>query len=429
VLQTPAYNEEGGMGAATFGRRSIDDLLAKKASGLKHVKAPTGVAFKVEVVFDPKVEKAALKDPLLIKEFEEAAEDTAQKFVEFVGLKMKATDEAIDKLIAANKLAEVEAVKKKMNADIEAMRGSAIAFGVAEVNKAWTELGRKTKEYTKYKIKIGVTIGAAVAGMITSIALLAATPWTGGASAVLSIIGIAKSAVTIAKEAASAAMEVETAVTALKGELAVVKKIWATSKAAGHANEVTAAVVTQFIGRAQPNIKECQGWSGKCEQKVNGIVVNNHGLSKKREEMKAGMSKLHADFMAEAKKRLAKHPSPAAKGQIGKIEAQYGKAVAGLEQRIIDAGNKIDAQRERAKKMEKVVGDLKKEVDQLAKSRGVPYKVIDNLLLLTDIAVSGLSGNNLVQSFNDMASSFGSAAASLAIDRLSKAALEGTVLE
>ncbi|MGF2075771.1 hypothetical protein, partial [Enterococcus casseliflavus] len=86
----------------------------------------------------------------------------------------------------------------------------------------------------------------------------------------------------------------------------------------------------------------------------------------------------------------------------------------------------IDAQRERAKKMEKIVGDLKKEVDQLAKSRGVAYKVIDNLLLLTDVAVSGLSGNNLVQSFNDMASSFGSAAASLAIDRLSKAALEGT---
>ena len=73
--------------------------------------------------------------------------------------------------------------------------------------------------------------------------------------------------------------------------------------------------------------------------------------------------------------------------------------------------------------------DLKKEVDQLAKSRGVAYKVIDNLLLLTDVAVSGLSGNNLVQSFNDMAASFGSAATSLAIDRLSKAALEGTVLE
>ena len=68
-------------------------------------------------------------------------------------------------------------------------------------------------------------------------------------------------------------------------------------------------------------------------------------------------------------------------------------------------------------------------VDQLAKSRGVAYKVIDNLLLLTDVAVSGLSGNNLVQSFNDMAASFGSAATSLAIDRLSKAALEGTVLD
>jgi len=50
-------------------------------------------------------------------------------------------------------------------------------------------------------------------------------------------------------------------------------------------------------------------------------------------------------------------------------------------------------------------------------------------VLLSDVAVSGLSGNNLVQSFNDMAGSFGAAVSSLTLDRIAKVALEGTLLE
>lgn len=417
------------MGVVKFGQRSIDDRLARAASGLTHVKPPTGVAFVIEVNFDAKVEKAAAKDPLLIKEFEEAAEDTVQRFVEFVGLKMKATDALVQKLIDANKPAEVEAAKKKMNADIEQMRGSAQQFGVMQVNKAWTELGRKTKEYTKYKIRIVVTIGSAVAGLATSIALMAATPWTGGASAALSIIGMVKSAVVISKESAAAAMEVETTVTLLQAELKAVKAIWAKNKAAGHANEVAASVVAQFLGQAGPSIKDCQTWAYKCEQKVNGIVVNNHKLARKREEIKAGMSKLHEDFMAEAKKRLARHPSSNAKAQVMQVDAQFAKAVEAVEKKIIEAGSKIDEQVKRAKAMDAKVAELKKQVDALAASKGVAYRVIDNLLLLSDVAVSGLSGNNLVQSFNDMASTFGAAVGGLALDRIAKVALDKTVLE
>lgn len=417
------------MGIVRFGQRSIDDRLARAASGLKHVKPPTGVAFVIEVNFDAKVEKAAAKDPLLIKDFEAAAADTVDRFVEFVGLKMKATDAAVQKLIDANKPAEVEAAKKKMNADIEQMRGSAQQFGVMQVNKAWTELGRKNKEYTKYKIKIVVTIGSAVAGLATSIALMAASPWTGGTSAALSIIGMVKSCVVISKESAAAAMEVETAIRTLEVQLKAVKAIWARSKAAGHANEVAASVIGQFVGQAGVSIKECQTWSYKCEQKVNGIVVNSHKLARQREQMKVGMSKLHDDFMAEAKKRLAKHPASNAKAQVMKVDAQYARAVEKVEQKIIEAGGKIDEQAARAKKAEKTVADLKKQVDQLAAYKGTAYKVIDNLLLLSDVALSGLSGNNFVQAFNDMAATFGAAAASLTLDRVAKAALDGTVLE
>jgi hypothetical protein len=407
----------------------LDARLAKEANGLKHVKAPTSVVFVIKVAFDSKVEKAALKDPLLRQEFEEAAADTIDRFVEFVGLKMKATDPLIQKLLDANKTAEVEVLKKKMNSDIEQMRGSAQQFGVMQVNKAWTDLGKKTKEYTKYKIKVVVTIGSAVAGLATSIGLMAGAPWTGGASAALSIIGMIKSAVTIAKEAAAAAMEVETAAKTLQVQLKVVQKIWATNKAAGHANEVTASIMGQFLGQANPSIKECQNWSYKCEQKVNGIVVANHGLARSIESMKKGLSKLEVDFMTEAKKRLEKHPSGKGGAQLGKVRDQFHRAVDAAESKITEAGKTLVAEVARSKAAEKTVADLKKQVDALAAYKGTAYKVIDNLLLLSDIAVSGLSGNNLVQSFNDMAGSFGAAIVSLGIDRISKVALEGTFLE
>lgn len=410
-------------------KESLDGALAKEASGLRQVKAPTGVSFVIKVNFDAKIEKAALADPLLRKDFEDAAQDTIARFVEFVGLKMKATDLAVQKLLDANKLAEVEAAKKKMNADIEQMRGSAQQFGVMQVNKAWDDLAKKKKDYQKYKIKIVVTIGSAVAGLATSIALMAATPWTGGASAALSIVGMIKSGVVIAKESAAAAMELETAARSLQGQLKIVAAMWKTSKAAAHGAEVGAAIVKQFLGEAPPNIKSCQDWLYRCEQKLNGIVVGNHKLSKQMEVMKAGMSKLESDFMAEAKKRLEKHPSGKGAAQLTKVRTQFHAAVDAAETKILDAQKKLLLQVDRAKEGTKTVADLKKQVDALSGYRGTAYKVIDNLLLLSDVAVSGLSGNNLVQTFNDMASTFGTAVSALAIDRVAKVALEGTFLE
>ena len=391
--------------------------------------APTRVSFVIKVELDAKIEKAALADPLLRKEFEDAAQDTIARFVEFVGLKMKATDQAVQKLIDANKAAEVEPAKKKMNSDIEQMRGSAQQFGVMQVNRAWDDLCKKKKEYQKYKIKIVVTIGAAVAGLATSIALMATSPWTGGASAALSIIGMVKSGVVISKESAAAAMELETAARSLEGQLKIVAKIWNTNKAAAHGAEVGAAIVKQFLGEAPPNIKSCQDWLYRCEQKLNGINVNNHKLSKQMEVMKAGMSKLESDFMGEAKKRLEKHPSGKGGAQIGKVRNQFHASVDSAETKILDAQKKLLQQVDRAKEGAKTVSNLKKQVDALAGYRGTAYKFIDNLLLLSDVAVSGLSGNSLVQGFGDMASTFGSAVAGLGIDRVSKAALEGTFLE
>src|ERR1035438_6876122 len=137
---------------------------------------------------------------------------------------MNSSDQQVGKLVDQNKPAEAAAMKAKMNSDIEPMRGSAQQFGVQQVQRAWTELGKKKKkkEYTKYKIKSVVTISAASAGLATSIGLLAATGFSGGASGVIGVVGMVNSVVTISKEVVAAGMEVEQAAKTLGVQLKAV---------------------------------------------------------------------------------------------------------------------------------------------------------------------------------------------------------------
>ena len=64
----------------------------------------------------------------------------------------------------------------------------------------------------------------------------------------------------------------------------------------------------------------------------------------------------------------------------------------------------------------------------LAKMRGMPYKVLDNILVFTDIALSPLNGNSAVSTGVEFAQNFVPAAGSLVIDKLSSKVLDGTFL-
>jgi hypothetical protein len=286
-------------------KERLDAKLAKEARGLKFVVAPTNVTFVIKVDFDSKVEKAAMADPLLRKDFDDAGQDTIERFVEFVGLKMKSTDQQVGKLVDQNKMAEAAAMKAKMNSDIEPMRGSAQQFGVQQVQRAWTDLGKKKKEYTKYKIKIVVTISAASAGLATSIGLLAATGFSGGASGVIGVVGMVNSVVTISKQVVAAGMEVEQA-------------------------EKTLVLLKQI---------------------------------------------------------------------------------------------------DRFKVAQKSVEELAKRVQLIKGFRGDAYRILDNALLATDLLLSPLSGNALVSGAANIAMNVAPLAATLAIDRITKVALEGTLRE
>ncbi|MCY2996103.1 MAG: hypothetical protein NTY19_50880 [Planctomycetota bacterium] len=411
-------------------KEKLDDKLANAAKGLKFIEPPTKVEFKIEVKFDAKIEKEALKDPLLRKEFDDAAIDTINRFVELIKRKMEQSDKEVEKLVNANLRKEAEDYKSKMNKDIEQMRTSAQQFGVQQVEQAWKELQAKRKEYKNYKIKIGVTIGATIAGMATSIGLMVSAPFTGGASAAIGIIGLIKSAVTVAKEIVMAGMEVETAAKELGKQLNVVEDIWKKSKSAGgHANEISGTLLTQFLGQSQPTIKACVSEMDRVNKKLTGLEVKNHDLAKTIEKTKGKISELFVDFNKEVKKRLEKHPSGKGPEQIAKIEKQFHNAVDAAVEAVQETGQKLLSDLDRVKAAKTTAAELQKRVVAIAKFRGGAYTILDNVLLGTGLLLTPLDGNKLVTGAVNVVKSVVPTAGGFVIDRLTKLALEGTMLE
>ncbi len=155
---------------------------------------------------------------------------------------------------------EVEKLKKLVDVVNRGIQGAtkiAKEAAVKSVQTNFDKLKAKREDYTKYKIKIVVTITGAAVGLATSIALIAATGFSGGASGVIGIISMTKSVAVIATEVTSAAQSVEQSIATPKVQIAAINKIWGDVKgkgkaARGAANEVLAAVSKEFLGLPWP---------------------------------------------------------------------------------------------------------------------------------------------------------------------------------
>ena len=188
------------MGKEKFPERNVDSDVAGKVGTLEVLKPPKGLKFKVEVEMDSKLEKEAGKDPLLKAEMWEKVNDVYDDLVERIADNLKKTDKGAIQLRDTNQLEKMKKLVDVVNKGIEGATQIAQEKAEKAVQEHWDELCKKKKEYLKYKIKIVATVVGAAAGLITSITMMAATPFSGGASAAFGIIGMVKSTVTIGKE-------------------------------------------------------------------------------------------------------------------------------------------------------------------------------------------------------------------------------------
>jgi hypothetical protein len=420
------------MAKVSYKPGDLDSDVAKAAGPLQVMTYPKGLNFKVEVEFDAKMEKEIGADALLAQKMWLGVREVYEDLVRRIGENLKNTDRGAIQLRNAKESDKLKKLVDVVNRGIEGATKIAEEAAKKAVLAHYEGLKKKRKDYAKYKIKIVVTITGATAGLATSIALIGASGFSGGVSGALGIVSMAKSVSVIATEVVSAAQTVEQSLSTLRIQLQAVHRIWGEAKGKGravrgHANEIAAATLKEFLGLPMPSAKQCQSNLDTASEKLGGLDVKTHDISKKVSNMMLDSSAMQNDFIYKANARLSKHPDPQAL-------KKYGPKLIGNLQKAVKPGNDaikalvlaIDQNLKRLDKCKVDLAKLAKEVEEVNKIRNSnkwtenAYKVLDNSLMVANNILAGsLSGNGLVQGADNIVTNVVPVATSFAYDKIS----------
>ncbi|KIC15955.1 hypothetical protein RA24_20765 [Leisingera sp. ANG-M6] len=398
------------------------------ASGLEMVKPPK-LSFKVVVELDKKMEKGVEKDPLLQQEFHAGASEVFEQTRDTIEKKCKVFDKAFVEM--ANKGADKKTMEKQLKGLNDAIKNDIkVGEKAAELaaQKAWTNLQKKKKEWSKFKIKVGVSIAGTLAGLAVSIAAMATSPFSGGAGAAFGIIGLIKSGVTLAKDIGKLAINIDQSKTILVKNLAVVEKA-ASNKALNATNEVSAAVFQEFLGISQPSVKTVEDAADTLKAKYAQMVVKMHDLSKNLNKILKQQEKLKKEFLAEVGKKLKKHPVKDKKTQLVMISKALDTALAKNYAEVQNAIDKIQIMYADARGWANNIKDLMKRVKALTIKDPKALKVFREGLKFAALALSPIDGNSIATGAKDLALGVGGAVGGYAYDKITSKVLDGTVFD
>ncbi|WP_241482692.1 hypothetical protein [Leisingera sp. ANG-M7] len=398
------------------------------ASGLEMVKPPQ-LSFKVVVELDKKMEKGVEKDPLLQQEFHAGASEVFEQTRDTIEKKCKVFDKAFVEM--ANKGADKKAMEKQLKGLNDAIKNDIkVGEKAAELaaQKAWTNLQKKKKEWSKFKIKVGVSIAGTLAGLAVSIAAMATSPFSGGAGAAFGIIGLIKSGVSLAKDIGKLAIDINQSKTILVKNLVVVEKA-ASNPALNAANEVSAAVFQEFLGISQPSVKTVEDAADTLKAKYAQMVVKMHDLSKTLNKILKEQEKLKKEFLAEVGKKLKKHPVKDKKTQLVMISKALDTALAGNYAEVQKAIDKIQIMYADARGWANNIKDLMKRVKALTIKDPKALKVFREGLKFAALALSPIDGNSIATGAKDLALGVGGAVGGYAYDKITSKVLDGTVFD
>lgn len=399
-----------------------------KAAGLKMVKPPT-LSFNVEIVLPKAIEKEAAKDPLLQGEFKDQAKAILDQTVKTVEQKCKVFDGVFVQM--ANKGAPKKLMEKQLKGLNDAIKNDMkVAEKAAElgVQKTWSALQAKRKEWKKFKIKVFASIGGTLAGLAVSIAAMATSPFSGGAGAAFAIIGFIKSGVSLASDISKLAMNINQAHVILVKNIKFVT-VSAKKKGVLVGNEVSAAVFQEFLGISQPSIKTCDSACDTLKAKYSQMIVKVHDLSKTLEKILGAQQKFKKEFMTEAAKKLKKHPTTNKKAELTKIEKALDKELESNYKKVELQIEKVRVMYMTAKGWAKPVKKLDAEVDRLKQKDLKGLKVFREALKLSALALAPIDGNSIAASAKDLGMGIGGAVGGYAYDKITSKALDGTVFD
>ena len=406
----------------------LDADVARATGPLQVMTYPKGMKFSIQVELPKEVES----DKLLAQELWLGVGAVYKDLVSRIAENLKNTDRGAVLLRNAKEVEKLKKLIEVVNRGIDGATRIAEEAAIKTVQTNFDKLKAKRKDYTKYKIKIVVTITGAAVGLATSIALIAATGFSGGASGVIGIISMTKSVAVIATEVVSASQSVEQSIATLKVQIAAINKIWGDAKGKGRqvraaTNEVMAAVFKEFLGLPLASAKQCKSNADTALEKLGGLEVNTHDMAKRVTKLMLESSNMAKDFVEKANTKLKKHPDPQAL-------QKYGPKLIGNLQKAVKPGNdaikalmlEIDKNLRRVDTCKVEMAKLSKEVDEIYKIRTSSkltenlYKALDNSLSIANNVLAGaLSGNGLVKGAQDIAANVAPVSALFAYDKVS----------
>ncbi len=399
-----------------------------KVSGLEMVEPPK-LSFKVVIELDKKMEKGAEKDPLLQQEFHAAASEVLEQTKTTIERKCKVFDQAFVQMV--NKGASDKDMQKQLKGLNDAIKNDVkVAEKGAELaaQKAWSDLQKKKKEWSKFKIKVAVSIAGTLAGLAVSIAAMATSPFSGGAGAAFAIIGFIKSGVTLAKDVGKLAINIEQSKVILVKNLAVVEKA-ASNPALNATNEVSAAVFQEFLGVSQPSVKTVEEAADTLKAKYAQMIVKMHDLSKTLAKILKEQDKLKKEFLTEVGKKLKKHPIKDKRAQLVMISKALDTALAKNYETVQNAIDRIQIMYGETRSWADKIKDLMKRVKALTIKDPKALKVFREALKFAALGLSPIDGNSIATGTKDLALGVGGAVGGYAYDKITSKALDGTVFD
>ena len=398
-------------------------------AGLKVVKPPS-IDFKIEVEINNKIFKEAKLDPLLRMKFADRAKDILVQTQKTVFDKCKSFDKLLQGMLDHGE--DIKVVQKNLDGLNQALQQDyKVAIIAAEmgVKKVWDEVIAKRKTWKKFKIKTAVSIvGAIVAIPAAAIAGLVLAPFTAGASSVATILVTTKSCVTIAGNIKKIVIGMDNANKELRVHLQTIETLW-TIKGLNNVNEVSGAILAEFIGMSQPTIISCISCFKTLEAHHAKAITNNHELSKKIQKLYNGHEEFRREWEKEVKIRLNKHPTSKKSDQQKKIMNQFDSNTKSAKAKISSCSAKCLSMYEKNTKMTKELKELAQRVEELKIKDPKGLKAFRKALKYCNKAFSTLPGDTIKSGAVALAEDIGSAGASYVYDTLASKALKGTVLD
>lgn len=351
-----------------------------------HLKVPD-LSFRVEVPSDKGITEAWGKDPLFRAKMSEAATKIGDSILRQMVMATKGWDAKVEEVKTD------EAKRKKALADYQKLVKEQVDLAVGAVErdtaKVWADLCKVKKDYSKYKWKAGVKVGLGVGGLITSVAVMASSAGTFGASAIPGIISMVRSCAQLAQQCKALCQELEGTVKELQKNMKVVVATYKdASKAKVGASEVAAMLVQKVLVVEMPSITKCETLLQRGRDKTNGVVVGSHDIAKKLEKALVGVD------------GIMKKAEPKALAKLEKIEVRINMMIVSIQAEV-----------KRAEKGRTELDAAEKIVKQLVAKKPAALPYIEKLMMTIDVGFGATGWTDIVQNAT-------SVAADLAVDKI-----------